>query len=66
MDCFFLRNSRHKMVACFMLLFMLEALHIAEQTSDEQCWEVSNQMNEIYGSFMLLNKYYYRTCVLAN
>ena len=49
-----------------MLLFMLEALHIAEQTSDEQCWEVSNQMNEIYESFMLLNKYYYRTCVLAN
>ena len=31
-----------------MLLFMLKALHIAEQTSNEQCWEVSNQMNEIY------------------
>ena len=47
-------ESFFMMLACFMLFFMLEALHIAEQTSDEQCWKVSNQMHKIHRSFMLL------------
>ena len=53
-------------LACFLLLLLLEVLHIAGQTSSEQCWKVLNKMHDFHESYELLKKCWSHACNIAN